>query len=468
VCLLAAAPHAVPLSGCDGDAGRRGGSLPRVSNVRRVLSLRGLVTVQIAAILVLGAVTALRFHVWAEIDERPHYANVQTIAEDGRYPLQSDLVSVEVQAITDRTFPHPSPNDPRTLGLAGRAYEAVQPPLYYALAAPAFLAPVDHRDKVVVVRLFDLALLTVALALAAALCREVLGPRWLAGYSAVAAVFLWPGVLVRMITISNDALAVPASLLFALLTVQAWRRRSPRRLVLAGGALGVVLLTKATLLFMAPVLLAAAASALRWQVPRARVAAVLSIVLPLLLIAPWVAANQVRYDKFGLVAGSPEVSALYESDPRLDVDGVAPRIARLALASLPQEFSPRYESGGLGGAVMRGLVVALAAFGVAGALVARGSLEASSYAVLGLPLAAGVLGLIVEFERTGTDAFFGRYLYAGAVLFALFGAASWIAAGMARVAVGWAVTVSAVAAAFWVHLAAAYYFLDIGSKLGLA
>jgi hypothetical protein len=321
---------------------------------------------------------------------------------------------------------------------------------------------------VIVVRLFDLALLAVTLALAAGLCREVLGPRWLAGYSAVAAIFLWPGVLVRMITISNDVLAVPVSLLVALLTIQAWRRRSPRRLVLAGAALGVVLLTKATLLYLVPVLLAAAASALRWQVPRARVAAVIAIVLPLLMIAPWVAANEVRYDKFGLVGGNPELSALYTSDPRLEVDGVAPRLARLALASLPQEFSRRYESGGLGGAVMRGLVVALVAFGVAGALMARGTLDASSYAVLGLPLPAGVLGLILEFERTGTDHFFGRYLYAGAVLFALFGAAAWIAAGMARVAVGWALTISAVAAAFWVHLAAAYYFVDIGRKLGLA
>jgi hypothetical protein len=288
------------------------------------------------------------------------------------------------------------------------------------------------------------------------------------GYAAVLATVLWPGVLVRMITISNDVLAVPVSLLFALLTLQAWKRRSARRLVLAGAALGAVLLTKATLLYLIPVLLVAAASAWRWQVPRARVAAVIAIVLPLLMIAPWVAANEVRYEKLALVGGNSEVSLLYPSDPRLDVDGVAPRVARLTLASLPQEFSRRYESGGLGGAVMRGLVLALVAFGVAGALVVRGKLRAPSYAVLGLPLTAGVLGLILEFERAGTDAFFGRYLYAGAVLFALFGAAAWITAGRMRVAIGWALTVSAVAAAFWVQLAAAYYFIDIGRKLGLA
>jgi 4-amino-4-deoxy-L-arabinose transferase-like glycosyltransferase len=436
--------------------------------VRRLFSLRGLVTVQMAAILVLAGVTALRFHVWAEIDERPHYANVQAIAEDGRYPVQSDLVSSEVQAITDGTYPRRSPNDPATRGLAGRTYEAIQPPLYYLLAAPAFLVPVDYRDKVTVVRLFDLALLVAGLALAAALCREVLGPRWLVGYSALLAVMLWPGVLVRMVTISNDVLAVPAGLLVALLTVQAWRRRSPGRLIAAGVALGAALLTKATLVFMVPVVLVAAASALRWRVPRARLAAALSVVVPLLLITPWMAANEVRYHTFGLVAASPEVALLYQHDPRLDVHGVLPRVERLADASLPQEFSREYESTALGGVVTRGLVVALVAFGVAGAVVARRRLDASVATVLVLPLIAGVLGLIVEFERTGTDAFFGRYLYAAALLFALFGATAWTAAGKARVAVGWAVIVSAVSAAFWVHLAAAYYFVDIGSRLKLA
>lgn len=436
--------------------------------LRRLFSLRALIAMQIIAIVVLGGVTALRFHIWAEIDERQHYVNVQAIAEDGRYPLQSDLVSTEVQAITDRTYPRPSPNNPRSQGLAGRSYEAVQPPLYYLLAAPAFLAPVDHRNKVIVVRLFDLALLMVALALAAALCREVLGPQWRAGYAAVLATVLWPGVLVRMITISNDVLALPAGLLVALLTMLAWRRRSPRWLLSAGVALGAALLTKATLVFMVPVLLVTAANALRWQVPRARLAAVLAIIVPLLMITPWIVANDVRYDTLGLLGASPEVQALYPADSGVGTGGVLLRVERLTIASLPQEFSYKYESLTVGGAVTRGLVVALVAFGVGAALVVRRRLDASSYVVLGLPLVAGVTGLVVQFERTGADAFFGRYLYASVILFALFGAAGWIAAGKARVVVGWAVAVSVVAAVFWVRLAGDYYFLDAGRKLDRA
>jgi 4-amino-4-deoxy-L-arabinose transferase-like glycosyltransferase len=433
--------------------------------LRRVFSLRVLIVLQLAAILVLGVTTALRFHVWAEIDERQHYVNVQSIAEDGRYPLQSDLVSTDVQAITDRTFPRSSPNNPRSQGLAGRAYEAVQPPLYYLLAAPAFLVPVDHRDKIFVVRFFDLALLVAALGLAAALCREVLGPQWRAGYAAVLATVLWPGVLVRMITISNDVLALPVGLLVALLALRAWKRRSPRWLLFTGVALGAALLTKATLIFMVPVLLVTAANALRWPVARARWAAVLSILVPVVMIAPWIAANHVRYDTLSLIGNSPEVLALYPADMGVGTGGVLSRVTRLEDASLPQEFSRDYESAAVGGAVTHGLVIALLAFGVAGVLVARRRLAASSYAVLGLPLAAGVAGLIVQFERAGGDNFFGRYLYAPAVLFALFGAAAWVTAGKARVAVGWAVTVSVVAAVFWVHLAGDYYFLDVGKKL---
>jgi hypothetical protein len=412
----------------------------------QLLSLRTLVVLQLAAIAVLAVATVARFHVWAEIDERAHYVNVQSLAEDGRYPRPGDLVSGEVQAITDGTFPRPSPNDPRNQGLAGRAYEAVQTPLYYLLATPAFLLPFDHRHKVFVLRAFDVALLAVALALAAALAREVLRERWLAGYAAVLAVVLWPGVLVRMVTVSNDVLAVPVGLLFALLTWQAWTRRSPARLVAAGGAFGLVVLTKVTLLFLAPVLVLAAADALLlWDVPRARLAGGAALLLPLVLVAP----------------------ALYATDPRLAGQDLAARVARLLDSSLPQEFASQYEAGGLGALVTRAMSLALVGFGAAGALVARRAVGAIPAIVLGLPLVAGVLGLIAQDQFGAADHFFGRYLYTGALLFALFGALAWTAVGRPRVVVGWAISVSLVAAAFWVHLAAAYYFLDVGRRLGL-
>jgi hypothetical protein len=434
-----------------------------------LLSLRTLVVLQLAAIAVLSAATVARFHVWAEVDERAHYANVQSLAEDGRYPRPEDLVSPDVQAITDDTFPRPSPNDPRNQGLAGRAYEAVQTPLYYLLATPAFLLPVDHRQKVFVLRAFDVVLLAVALALAAALARGVLGERWLAGFSALLAVVLWPGVLVRMVTVSNDVLAVPVGLLFALLAWQAWTLRSPARLVAAGGAFGLVVLTKVTLLYLAPVLVLAAADAiLRWNVPRARLAAGAALLLPVVLVAPWVAVNEARYGRLGLTEGGAAVAALYAADPRLAGQDLLARLARLLDSSLPQEFASQYEDGGLGGIVTRAMTLALVAFGAAGALVARRAVGAIAAIVLGLPLVAGVVGLVVQDALGADDHFFGRYLYPAALLFALFGALAWTVAGRTRVVVGWTVGVSLVAAGFWVHLAAAYYFVDLGHRLGLA
>jgi hypothetical protein len=112
--------------------------------------------------------------------------------------------------------------------------------------------------------------------------------------------------------------------------------------------------------------------------------------------------------------------------------------------------------------------VALIVFGAAAGVVARRVLDARAAVVLGLPLVAGVLGLVVQFESGGDDHFFGRYLYPAALLFALFGALGWIAARRSRVAVAWACGVSLLAAGFWVHLAAAYYFVDLGHRLGLA
>jgi hypothetical protein len=162
------------------------------------------------------------------------------------------------------------------------------------------------------------------------------------------------------------------------------------------------------------------------------------------------------------------VAALYGVDPKLAGQGLAARLARLLDSSLPQEFASQYEGGGLGALATRAMTLALLAFGAAGALVARRAVGAVAAIVLGLPLVAGVVGLVAQDALGADDHFFGRYLYTGALLFALFGALAWTVAGRTRVVVGWAVGVSLVAAGFWVHLAAAYYFVDLGRRLGLA
>jgi hypothetical protein len=213
--------------------------------------------------------------------------------------------------------------------------------------------------------------------------------------------------------------------------------------------------------------LAAADALLLWDVPRARLAGGAALLLPLVLVAPWAVVNKARYGHLGLSEGSATLTALYATDPRLAGQDLAARVARLLDSSLPQEFASQYEAGGLGALVTRAMSLALVGFGAAGALVARRAVGAIPAIVLGLPLVAGVLGLIAQDQVGAADHFFGRYLYTGALLFALFGALAWTAVGRPRVVVGWAISVSLVAAAFWVHLAAAYYFLDVGRRLGL-
>src|SRR5215208_77847 len=148
--------------GCLG-VGARGpscvsGSLPRVR--RRMTPLRALVAGQLVLLLGTGLATVLQFPVWALVDEGAHFDYVTRIADDGRIPvLDRDLVSDDVQAITEDVYPFPPRTGQREAGLAGQSYEGVQPPLYYVLAAPASLAVDDAQDRVTLLRALNLVLL---------------------------------------------------------------------------------------------------------------------------------------------------------------------------------------------------------------------------------------------------------------------------------------------------------------------
>lgn len=214
-----------------------------------------LMMLEVAVILLLGAVTVSRFHVFAEVDERAHLAYVQEVAEHKRISwVGRDNVSWQELAIEQGTYPHPSQLDPRLLGLQGSSYEGWQPPLYYTLAAPAFLIPSNYRDKVYAVRAFDLFLFSVALVVSALLARAVFGKRWRIAFCVVLSTFMWPGVIVRAITVSNAALELPVVLLYVLVVWRATAKPGARWLLAAGGLLGLCVLTQLTLVCLAPLL----------------------------------------------------------------------------------------------------------------------------------------------------------------------------------------------------------------------
>jgi 4-amino-4-deoxy-L-arabinose transferase-like glycosyltransferase len=426
---------------------------------RGARALRLLLVLQVAAIALLAVVTAARFPIWAHVDERAHYAYVQTVAEEQRLPHLDDLVSPEVQAITDRTWPQPSPNDPAAVGLAGRSYEAFQPPLYYVLAAPFFALPLDHRDKVYVLRGLGVLLLGVAVFLLVLLARMVFGDRYRVPLALALAVVLWPGLIVRTVTASNAALELPLAVAFTLALWHAHTRRSVRALFAAAVILGLALLTKLTLAFLCPVLAGVALLAAR----RHRIAA-LALVIPGLMLAPWLAANVARFGTLTLNA-----QALEQQTPFLYPDGrptagdLPERVASLPRGSLPQEWFEQLERPAVGVAA-RGLPLALLALALAGMVLRRRSVRDPAAWLLGAPVLFGLLTLVGTFLSERHDVLLLRYLAPALPAFALFAAAAW---ARERETLALAAGSSVVAGTLWVWMAGSYYFTDVGGSLGI-
>ena len=287
---------------------------------------------QLAAIAVFGIFTVARFPIWSPIDEGAHYAYVQEIAEHGRLPvLGKSHISTQVDTITQGQSPSRLLLDPFIRGLEPQSYEAFQPPLYYLLAAPVFVAVPGYVHKVYALRSFDLLLLVLSAGLALQLCRTVLGTRWRFAGPLVLTVFLMPGVVVRSVTVSNAALELPLALLFFILFVRAWDNPTGRRLVILSGVLAAGLLTQLMLVALIPLWgLAAwrwyAKSGSRPLAVRFRTMAIAALV-PLVAIGPWAGFNEAHYG--ALTAGRLAM--------RLQNDVANPQHIHFALHLLPDD-----------------------------------------------------------------------------------------------------------------------------------
>jgi 4-amino-4-deoxy-L-arabinose transferase-like glycosyltransferase len=262
-----------------------------------------LVVAQLLLIISMALLVAFQFHRFAPVDEAAHYSYIEQIAEHGSLPvLGKSEISPQGLAIIQGTYPRPSTIDPRKYGLNGLSYEAFQPPLYYVLAAPAFLITPDYVDKIYAVRLFDVVLLLAAVALAGRLARVVLKDRWLIGWSMMLVFFILPGVVVRTVTISNGALALPLAVLFATELWIAWDRHSVRRLMVAGLVAGVCALTELELLALLPVFLLVVVAEARRRRARTWGPLAVALVIPIVVVAPWFGFNQAHY---GMLTAGP-------------------------------------------------------------------------------------------------------------------------------------------------------------------
>jgi 4-amino-4-deoxy-L-arabinose transferase-like glycosyltransferase len=430
-----------------------------------------LVVVQVAAIVALGTYTIVRFPIFDGVDEGAHVAYIAEIAEHGRIPVAgTDLVPWQVLSIERHVYPRRTGLDPRKLGLAGLSYEAWQPPLYYVLAAPAFLIPTSYLEKVRAVRAFNLGLVLAALLLLALLAKAVFDRRWLLPYGLALSILLWPGVLVRAVTVSNEALELPLVCLFLLIAWRAAAAPTPLRLVATGFCFGLCVLTQLTLVCLAPALAVPVIVWLRRRRDRGAAAWALAAVgLPVLVLAPWLWMNLARY---GTPVGSSIAERItatnFPPGPRSGAVALRSGLARLGHALLPQEWWPEYQ--GMGGAGMVALA-GLPLLALAPSLRRPSLLRTRQAVILGAPLLLCLLILaVVLLKDSWPPALFPRYLNAMLAPFVLYLAWAWINA-WPRASGAWLLSIACAATlavgAVWAYMALAYYSTHLGATVGI-
>ncbi|HEV2217426.1 MAG TPA: hypothetical protein VGV88_07625 [Candidatus Dormibacteraeota bacterium] len=217
--------------------------------------------------------------VWSRVDEAAHYDVIAQYAA-GVYPRDATTTirpeTLEIMQrsgvygfVVDNEYVRPDPGlQPVPSGLTPDAqvvwirrhgwefsYEAFQPPLYYALALPAWFA--GHAlggalGSLYAVRIFD-ALLAALLAPLAMMILVALWPGHRgAAWAAAALTAVLPGVALNLTSVTNDVLVSVLGALCVLVAVTG--KWSWRRDLLLGALFGAALLTKTSAVGIAPAL----------------------------------------------------------------------------------------------------------------------------------------------------------------------------------------------------------------------
>jgi 4-amino-4-deoxy-L-arabinose transferase-like glycosyltransferase len=262
--------------------------------------VNALIVAQLVLLVVTGVLTAVSFKFFSPIDEAAHFDYVRVIAEGKRLPiLEEDKLGYPVLALSQGLDPdeRPAPDVERPTGLSGESYQAFEPPLYYLLVAPLFTVTDDWSQRVKLVRLAGLAFLLAAAGIVYRFAGRVAPDARLPVFSLALTVLLWPGIVVRSATVANASLELLMACAVLYVLWRADELRDERRLVIAGALLGLGLLTKLTLVALAPVLVVIAIRhGLARRDPRSWAVAALAVVLPVLLMAPWAIFNLSHYD----------------------------------------------------------------------------------------------------------------------------------------------------------------------------
>jgi hypothetical protein len=294
----------------------------------------------------------------------------------------------------------------------------------------------------------------------------------LPGFAVALSVVLWPGTILRSTNIGNTPLEIPLTLGFLLFLWEAERRRRWRPLAIAGGLLGLCLLTKVSLQFLAPLFgLVLVRALLRERTWRAAGRALAVGLIPVLLIAPWVASNLDRYGSPTVnILGQPQLFSIKKADDgaaspvavQPSASGTAPpgfadRVtalpglnARLFNGVMPQEWEWHLGVWWIR-AISTGLVAALAL--AAAALLAAGPLRRRLW-FLALPALSGLAVMNVVYLLSGEDAFQLRYIYPALLPLAVaVGIGAQGALRRPRLLAGATMTATVALGAVWVYVA---------------
>jgi 4-amino-4-deoxy-L-arabinose transferase-like glycosyltransferase len=390
-----------------------------------------LVAIQIAAVVTFGVLTIQRFALWSPVDEGAHFDNVIYVAAHGSYPVLGKTPASEQElAIGQGIYPRHTTINPRKFGLGGLSYEAFQPPLYYYVAAPVSLLSGNYHTKAILLRYFGLLLLMASIALLARLSRQILGRRWLLGLSGGLLIFLMPGFILRMVTISNLNLAVPLVVLTTTELWIAWKRESLLRLILCGALVGACILTDLYLFELVP-LYVAVAGILIWR-KRDRTAMILAMsgaALAGLVVLPWLVFNVVKYHALTATAiAKREQLAIVNPQHVPDTIGQLPgyTLSWLFQPLMPEEWDTRLLGHAFYGNLATLFQVLVVPAAVVLALALGRRLISSGLWIPLLPVVCNVLlcWYVYYAQQWLSGSMVARYMYATLPLLALFSVAS--------------------------------------------
>jgi 4-amino-4-deoxy-L-arabinose transferase-like glycosyltransferase len=207
----------------------------------------------VAVYLVIGAQYAVLTPPWQTPDEPAHYNVIRQIAETGRLPLlePGDYDQAYLERLTREHFPP-------GLAIDALEYQDYQPPLYYLLATPVYLAA---GGALTALRFFSLTLGAGVILLAYLAARELAGPASPVPVIAAAFIAFIPQHIAMLAGVNNDSLS---ELVIALgLWLVARQSRLGLRPWVLGLVLGAAFLTKVQAYVLAPVF--AALLLLRWR-----------------------------------------------------------------------------------------------------------------------------------------------------------------------------------------------------------